>query len=112
DRPGGRDPRLLGAARAGSDRGPTSAGRRHQHRPGPASQVAHHRGRAGAVSRRLRRQPAMTAEKPHGEHVGHRWRTATPEGDWWPDRDTDPTPTPTTDPPPRLPRGVRDNLED
>ena len=50
----------------------------------------------------------MTAEKPHGHHAGHRWRTAPPEGDWWPDRDTDPTPTAT--PPPRLPRGVRDNL--
>ena len=54
----------------------------------------------------------MTTEKPYGEHVGHRWRTAPPEGDWWPNRDTDPTPTPTTDPPPRLPRGYRDNLED
>ena len=29
--------------------------------------------------------------------------TAPPEGDWWPDRDTDPTPTPTTDPPAGLP---------
>jgi len=50
------------------------------------------------------------AEKPHGHHVGHRWRTAPPEGDWWPERHD--TPTPTTTPPPRLPRGVRDNLED
>jgi len=46
----------------------------------------------------------------HGHHVGHRWRTAPPEGDWWPERHD--TPTPATTPPPRLPRGVRDNLED
>ena len=52
----------------------------------------------------------MTAEKPHGFHVGKRWRTGHPDADWWPDRDTDPAPT--TDPPPRLPRGYRDNLED
>lgn len=38
----------------------------------------------------------MTAEKPHGHHVGHRWRTAPPEGDWWPERHDTPTPTRTT----------------
>lgn len=54
----------------------------------------------------------MTAEElPHGFRAGHRWRTAPPEGDWWPRRPAD-DPTPTTDPPPRIPRGYRDNLED
>jgi hypothetical protein len=52
-----------------------------------------------------------SAEKPHGFHVGKRWRTGHPDADWFPSRDSD-EPTPTSDPPPRLPRGVRDNLED